>query len=47
MFSSTDYNVLRSTVFGLDNFIQYSHRKDVQVFRLTPLSIKALNTIIP
>jgi len=47
MFSSTDYNVLRSTEFGLNNFIPYSPRKDVQLFRSTPLLMKAFNTIIP
>jgi len=47
MFSSTDYIVLRSTAIGLNNFIQYSRCVVVQLFRLTPLLIKAFTTIIP
>jgi len=47
MFSSTDYNVLRSAVIGMNNIIQYSHCQVVQLFRLTPLLIKAFTTNIP
>jgi len=43
---SSDYNVLHSTVIALNNFIQYSHCQVVQLFRLAPLSTKALTTII-
>jgi len=43
-FLSSDYNVLRSTVIVLNNFIQYSHCQSVQAFRLTPYLIKALTT---
>jgi len=39
MFSS-DYNVLCSTVIGLNNFIQYILCQVVQLFQLTPLLIK-------
>jgi len=49
MFSSTDYNVLRSTLTWLNNLIQYSHCQVVQLFRLMLLLIKAFTftTIIP
>jgi len=43
---SSDYNVLRSTVIAMNNFIQYSHCQAVQPFRLTLLLIKVLTTII-
>ena len=46
MFSS-DYNVLRSTAIGLNNFIQYSRCQAVPLFRLTPFLIKAFTTSIP
>jgi len=47
MFSS-DYNVLRSTVIALNNFIQYIDGRIVQLFPfLTPLLTKAFTTIIP
>jgi len=44
---SNDYNILRSAVIGLKNFIQYNHCQVVQLFGLTPFSIKAFTTIIP
>jgi len=34
-------------VIGLNNFIQYSHCQVVQLFRLTPLLVKAFTTIVP
>ena len=43
---SSDYNVLRSTVIAMKNFIQYTHCQAVQPFRLTLFLIKALSTII-
>jgi len=36
-----------STVIALSNFIQYSHCQAVQLFRLTPVLMKAFTTIIP
>ena len=41
-----DYNVLRSTVIAMYNFIQCSHWQAVQPLRLTLFLIKALTTII-
>jgi len=43
---NSDYNVLRSTVIVMNNFIQCSHCEAVQPFRLTLFLIKALITII-
>ena len=43
---SSDYNVLRSTVIAMNNFIQCSHCQSVHPFRLTLFLIKALTTII-
>ena len=43
---SNDYNVSRSTVIAINNFIQYSHCQAVQPFRLTLFLIKGLTTII-
>ena len=43
---SSDYNVLRSIVIVMNNFIQYTHCQAVQPFRLTLFLIKALTTII-
>jgi len=44
---SSDYNVLRSTVIAMNNFIQYTHCQAVQPYRLTLFLIKALTAIIP
>jgi len=41
---SSDYNVVRSTVIALNNFIQYSHCEVVQTFLLTPFLTKAFTT---
>ena len=43
---SNDYNVLRSTVIAMNNFILCSHCQAVQPFRLTLFLIKALTTSI-
>ena len=43
---SSDYNILRSTVIAMNNFIQYTHCQALQPFRLTLFLIKALTTII-
>ena len=38
------YNLSRSAVIGLKNFIQYNHCQAVQLFRLTPFLIEAFTT---
>jgi len=45
--SSCDYNVLRSMVVELHNFIQHRNCQVVQLFQITPLLINAFTTIIP
>jgi len=47
MLSNGYYNVLCSTVIGLNNFVHYNHCQVVQLFRLTPFIIKAFTTVIP
>jgi len=39
----SDYNILRSTIIALNNFIQYSHCQVVQLLGLTPLHHKFHN----
>jgi len=43
---NSDYNVVRSTVIAMNNFIQCTHCQAVQPFRLTHFLIKALTTFI-
>jgi len=41
---SSDYNVLRSTVIAMNNFIQSSHCQALQLFRPTRILINALTS---